>query len=178
MALPIQLNATHQLLYRPMKLEDIPRVHEIDILSFSLPWPEKSYHFELTENPSTLAIVAEISPKNSEPVIIGMSIVWIIITEAHIATIAIHPDFRGCKYGKSLLAETLRQSIQRGALMATLEVRETNLIAQELYRSFGFITMNCRTNFYRDNNEDALVMTIEPLGMQYLGWLNKLGKLD
>jgi ribosomal-protein-alanine N-acetyltransferase len=178
MALPIQLNETHKLSYRPMKLEDIPRVHEIDILSFSLPWPEKSYHFELTENPSTLAVVAEISPNNSAPVIIGMSIVWIIITEAHIATIAIHPAFRGNKYGKSLLAETLRQSIQRGALMATLEVRETNLIAQELYRSFGFTTMNRRPNYYRDNNEDALVMTIEPLGMLYLGWLNKLGKLD
>lgn len=178
MAFPIQLNEIHKLLYRPMKLEDIPRVHEIDILSFSSPWPEKSYHFELTENPSTLAIVAEISPKNSESVIIGMSIVWIIINEAHIATIAIHPDFRGYKYGKSLLAETLRQSIQRGALIATLEVRATNLIAQELYRSFGFITMNRRPNYYHDNNEDALVMTIEPLGMLYLGWLNKLGKLD
>ncbi len=42
-----------------MKLEDIPQVHEIDVLSFALPWPEKSYLFELTENPTTLALVAE-----------------------------------------------------------------------------------------------------------------------
>ncbi len=77
--------------------------------------------------------------------------------------------------GKKLFAETLRQSIQRGALMATLEVRENNLTAQELYRSFGFTTISRRPHYYRDNNEDVLLMTVEPMGLQYLAWLNKLG---
>ncbi len=67
------LEVNYMLKYRPMNLEDIPRVHEIDIRSFSLPWPEKSYHFELTENPSTLALVAELIPDDGEPVTIGMS---------------------------------------------------------------------------------------------------------
>ena len=48
--------------FRQMRLEDIPRVHEIDVISFSLPWPEKSYQFELTKNPTTLAIVVELAP--------------------------------------------------------------------------------------------------------------------
>jgi [ribosomal protein S18]-alanine N-acetyltransferase len=164
----------HEPKYRPMNLEDIPRVHEIDSLSFSLPWPEKSYHFELTENPSTLALVVEIVPKDCDPVIIGMSVVWIIADEAHIATIAIHPEFRGFGYGKNLLTETLRQSIQRGAHLATLEVRESNQTAQQLYRSFGFIIIGQRSHYYRDNNEDALIMTVEPMGLQYLNWLNRL----
>jgi len=160
--------------YRPMSLEDIPRVREIDSLSFSLPWPEKSYHFELTENPSTLALVVEIVPKDCDPVIIGMSVVWIINDEAHIATIAIHPEFRCFGYGKNLLTETLRQSIQRGAHLATLEVRESNQTAQQLYRSFGFIIIGQRSRYYRDNNEDALIMTVEPMGLPYLNWLNRL----
>jgi ribosomal-protein-alanine N-acetyltransferase len=157
-----------------MNMEDIPRVREIDLLSFSLPWPEKSYHFELTENPSTLALVVEIVPEVGDPVIIGMSVVWIIIDEAHIATIAIHPEFRGFGYGKSLLAETLRQSIQRGAHLATLEVRVSNLIAQQLYRSFGFNSTGRRLHYYHDNDEDALIMTVEPIGLKYLVWLNDL----
>ena len=95
-----------------------------------------------------------------------MSIVWIISDEAHIATIAIHPEFRGLGYGKRLLAETLRQSIMRGVILATLEVREGNLNALNLYRSFGFIVVGQRPQYYRDNNENALVMTVEPLGMQ------------
>jgi ribosomal-protein-alanine N-acetyltransferase len=132
-----------------------------------MPWPEKSYHFELTQNPSTLALVVEIVPKDCKSVVIGMSVVWIIIDEAHIATIAIHPDFRGLGYGKKLLTQTLREAIQRGACMATLEVRASNFTAQQLYRSFGFITVGQRPHYYHDNDEDAITMTIDQLGMQF-----------
>jgi len=172
--LPTSPFEIHELRYRPMELEDIPCVHEIDMLSFSLPWPEKSFRFELTENPSTLALLVEIVPKDSIPIVIGMSIVWIIDDEAHIATIAIHPGYRGNGYGKSLLAETLRQSIQRGAYLATLEVRESNLIAQQMYHVFGFSVDGKRSHYYHDNNEDAIIMTVNQLGSQYLAGLDKV----
>jgi len=158
-----------------MKLADIPQVHEIDVLSFALPWPEKSYLFELIENPTTLALVAEIIPSDAKPRVIGMAVVWIVVDEAHIATIAIHPEFQGFGYGKLLLAEALRQSIQRGAILATLEVRENNLLAQQMYTKFGFAIVGRRFHYYKDNNEDAVLMTIDKLGSQYLAWLNKLG---
>ncbi|HEX9090646.1 MAG TPA: ribosomal protein S18-alanine N-acetyltransferase, partial [Anaerolineales bacterium] len=161
---------------RLMKLEDVGRVHEIDVLSFSLPWPEKSFRFELTENPSTLAMVAEIQPESASALLIGTSVVWIILDEAHIATIAIHPDFRGRGYGKRLLAETLRRSILRGARLATLEVRASNLVAQQMYREFGFTIVGRRLHYYRDNDEDAILMTVDNLGSRYLARLNELGK--
>jgi ribosomal-protein-alanine N-acetyltransferase len=151
-----------------MKLEDIPRVHEIDLLSFSLPWPEKSFRFELTENPSSLALVNELIPIDSTPIVIGMSVVWIVVDEAHIATIAIHPDFRGRGFGKKLLSETLRESIQRGARLATLEVRAGNQPAQQMYREFGFTIVGRRLHYYHDNNEDAVLMTVDKLSPQYL----------
>ncbi|OGO61400.1 MAG: ribosomal-protein-alanine N-acetyltransferase [Chloroflexi bacterium RBG_19FT_COMBO_47_9] len=157
-----------------MILEDIPRVHEIDQLSFSLPWPEKSFRFELTENPTTIALVVEIVPINSDALVIGMSVVWLIVDEAHIATIAVHPDYRGHGYGRSLLAESLRQSIQRGAQLATLEVRVGNLTALQLYRAFGFTIVGQRLQYYRDNNEDATIMTVKNLGVGYLAWLNEV----
>jgi ribosomal-protein-alanine N-acetyltransferase len=155
-----------------MILEDIPRVHEIDQLSFSLPWPEKSFRFELTENPTTLALVAEIVPINSDALVIGISVVWLIVDEAHVATIAVHPDYRGHGFGKYLLTESLRQSIHRGAKMATLEVRVGNLAARQLYREFGFTIVGLRPQYYRDNNEDAIIMTVENLESGYLDWLN------
>lgn len=158
-----------------MKLEDIALVHEIDVLSFTLPWPEKSFRFELTENPSTLALVAEVVSADTNTLVIGMSIVWLVIDEAHIATIAIHPEFRGFGYGKKLLAETLRQSIQRGAIMATLEVRENNLLAQQMYTKFGFMIVGRRSRYYKDNNEDAILMTRYKMGSDYLAWLDKIG---
>jgi len=164
------------LKFRLMKLEDVGRVHEIDVLSFSLPWPEKSFRFELTENPSTLALVAEIQPESASALLIGTSVVWIILDEAHIATIAIHPDYRGRGYGKRLLAETLRRSIQRGAQLATLEVRASNLVAQQMYREFGFTIVGRRLHYYRDNDEDAILMTADNLGSRYLARLDELGK--
>jgi ribosomal-protein-alanine N-acetyltransferase len=162
-----------KLRFRPMNLEDVPRVHEIDIRSFSLPWPEKSFVFELTENPSSLSLVVEVVAEDAPLVVIGMSVVWIIVDEAHIATIAIDPEFRGFSYGRSLLSETLRQSIHSGVRTATLEVRESNYIAQQLYRSFGFIIVGQRAHYYRDNNEAAIMMTVESLGVEYLAWLNR-----
>ncbi len=166
---------TQRLQFRPMKLEDVPRVHEIDLLSFSLPWPEKSYVFELTENTTTLAIVAEIQLHEAAPLVIGMAVVWIVIDEGHIATIAIHPDFRGQGHGKRLLAETLRKAIRRGISLATLEVREHNLPAQQLYLKFGFRVVGRRAHYYKDNNEDAVLMTVDKLGKQYLDQLSKWG---
>lgn len=151
-------------------------MHEIDVLSFSLPWPEKSFKYELTENPSTLAMVAEIFPEGTEPIVMGMAVVWIIVDEAHIATIAIHPNYRGRGYGKRLLAETLRRSIQRGASLATLEVRASNQVAQQMYLEFGFSIVGRRTHYYRDNDEDAIIMTIQHLESEYLTRLITLGK--
>ncbi len=158
-----------------MTLEDIPRVHAIDVISFSLPWSEKSYHYELTQNTSALALVAELSDDNDAASLIGLSIVWIIVDEAHIATIAIHPDYRGHGYGKRLLAETMRRSIQRGAAMATLEVREGNGLAQQMYHQFGFTIVGRRYQYYKDNNEDAILMTLKKMGQEYLDWLEKAG---
>ncbi len=158
-----------------MKLEDVPRVHEIDVSSFSLPWPEKSYLFELTENPTTLALVAEITSSTSRPLIIGMVVVWVVMDEAHIATIAIHPEYRNYGYGKRLLADTMRRIIQRGVVLATLEVRKNNLLAQRMYLKFGFKMVGKRPHYYKDNNEDAVIMTVDNLGVQYLERFSEIG---
>jgi ribosomal-protein-alanine N-acetyltransferase len=169
-----QASQAQSLRFRRMKPEDVPRVHEIDLLSFSMPWPEKSYLFELMENPTTLALVAELISPGGGLVIVGMVVVWIVVDEAHIATIAIHPDFRGQGFGKRLLGETLRQSMQRGVNTVTLEVRENNLLAQQMYVKFGFKIVGRRPHYYKDNNEDAILMTVDKLGSQYLERLNKL----
>jgi ribosomal-protein-alanine N-acetyltransferase len=155
-----------------MTLADIPVVHAIDMLSFSMPWPESSYRFELTENTSTLALVAELVAQDGSTKLIGMSVTWIVVDEAHIATIAIHPDYRGYGYGKQLLGETLRWSIRSGTDSAALEVRQGNLVAQQMYREFGFEIVGHRSKYYKDNNEDAFLMSLPKMGPEYLAWLD------
>jgi ribosomal-protein-alanine N-acetyltransferase len=141
-----------------MSLEDVPAVHEIDTLSFNLPWPERSFRFELTENPVSRNWVAEVDGR-----IAAMLVLWFIIDEAHIATIATHPDFRRQGIGEMILLHALREVAAEGAQRAFLEVRLGNLAAQAMYKKYGFIVDGLRPKYYRDNNEDAILMSLTGL---------------
>ncbi len=154
-----------------MHLEDVPRVVQIDQLSFSMPWPEKSYRFELTQNPGSRSWVAECA----DPLqVVGMIVLWLIIDEAHIATIAVHPDYRRQGIAASLLATALQSALQSQMAQATLEVRAGNLAAQALYQNFGFKVAGVRPRYYRDNNEDAWIMTLSPLTADAIQYLEAL----
>jgi ribosomal-protein-alanine N-acetyltransferase len=152
---------------RPMRVDDLPQVQAVDEISFSTPWPKNAYRFELLENLNGYCWVAEAGNR-----IVGLMVCWLIIDEMHIATIAVHPDCRGQGIGKQLVMTGLKALIEHGALSATLEVRAGNFAAQNLYRHFGFEQVGLRKRYYQDNGEDALLMTAEPLGAEYLAWLN------
>jgi [ribosomal protein S18]-alanine N-acetyltransferase len=141
---------------RRMRLEDVPAVHEIDLLSFSLPWPERSFRFELTENPVSRGWVVEVDGK-----IAAMLVLWFIVDEAHIATIAVHPDYRRRGIGEQILLHALKSVQEEGARRAFLEVRAGNAAAQAMYKKYGFEVAGVRPGYYRDNNEDALLMNLE-----------------
>ncbi len=143
---------------RRMTLDDLAQVVAIDKVSFSLPWPERSFRFEITENPASRAWVAEEDGK-----IVGAIVAWLLVDEAHIATIATHPDFRRQGIASKLLIRTLQSMMNEGALTSVLEVRESNSAAQEMYRKFGFEESGRRPRYYRDNNEDAILMTLYKL---------------
>ena len=145
-------------LIRRMRLEDIPAVHEIDVQSFSLPWSERSYQFEINENPVARTWVAEKDGR-----IAAMLVLWLIVDEAHVATIATHPDYRRQGIGERILIATLNSARDEGARRAFLEVREGNLAARAMYQKYGFKVTGRRPKYYKDNNEDALLMTLEKL---------------
>jgi len=143
-------------LIRRMTLVDVPAVHAIDLLSFSLPWPERSFRFEITDNQVSRGWVAEV-----EGVIAAMLVLWFIVDEAHIATIAVHPDFRRQGIGEQILLHALRTARAEGANRAFLEVRAGNAAAQAMYKKYGFEVVGVRPGYYKDNNEDALLMNLE-----------------
>lgn len=139
-----------------MTADDLEQVSALDRASFSLPWPPRSFAFEVKENPAARCWVAE-----SEGKIIGMVVAWFIVDEIHIATIATHPDFRRQKVGETLLAHTLRLAKEEGALTSFLEVRESNEAALRLYRKFGYEETGRREKYYADNGETAILMTLK-----------------
>ena len=95
--------------------------------------------------------------------IIAFAGLWLMIDESHITTIAVHPDYRGRGIGELMLNSLIRISGDIGARMVTLEVRVSNLVAQNLYRKYGFREAGLRRRYYSDNHEDALIMWTEEL---------------
>lgn len=157
---------------RPMTLEDIEQVHQIDVLSFSLPWPERSFRFELSENRSSRLWVAEVSDAAGNRRISAAMVIWVIEDEGHIGTFAVHPDFRRQGMGQKLLAKGLAECWSEGVRKVFLEVRRGNISAQQLYRKFGFVDQGIRPRYYRDTGEDALLMVLDPLDFnKFAQWL-------
>lgn len=146
------------MIIRRMTLDDIPQVVAIDQVSFSLPWPERSFRFEVTDNPASRGWVAEIDGR-----VAGMIIAWLLVDEAHIATVATHPDHRRQGIASRLLIHALQSLKDEGAVHSVLEVRESNTAAQEMYRKFGFVESGRRQRYYRDNEENAILMTLSRL---------------
>lgn len=149
---------------RKMTERDVPAVAKIDQISFSLPWPEHSFHYEVSENRVARCFVAETKDRR----IAAMIVSWIIVDEMHIATIATHPDFRRQGIGARILTQALLDGQASGARLAFLEVRASNETAQAMYRRFGFRTTGKRPRYYRDNGEDAILMTLEPLEIKWM----------
>jgi len=170
MSVSLQFNGG-VILIRPMQADDLEQVQAIDKISFSMPWPESAYRYELFENQSSLLWVAEMQEAAGSRRVAGMVVVWLVVDEAHIATIAVHPDYRGRGIAQELLCAALIESIERGMTSATLEVRAHNLAAQRLYRRFRFEETGVRPRYYRDNFEDALIMTASQLDENTVKWL-------
>lgn len=167
---------------RPMRHADLEQVWHIDSLSFTLPWPKKSFAFELDHNPCSRSWIAETILDSGESQVIGVIVLWLVEDEGHIGTIAVHPDFRRRGIASMLLTHTL-ESIQReGADSVYLEVRRNNIAAQVLYKKFGFHLADIRAKYYADNGEDALVLKLDEIQSKVIknlgGSVNKKSNQD
>lgn len=151
-----------------MENKDLPRVIEIDRGSFSLPWPERSFLFELEKNEVSRCWVAEFTAGDAALLVVGMIVVWLIADEVHVATLAVDPDYRRYGIAQRLLAHTLIDAYHSGASSSYLEVRRGNQAAIEMYRRFGYQEAGVRRNYYKDNGEDALLMDLVPLDLESL----------
>ncbi|MGA7192542.1 MAG: ribosomal protein S18-alanine N-acetyltransferase [Anaerolineales bacterium] len=147
------------VLIRKMTVEDVPVAAQLDRMSFTLPWPEHAFYYEVKNNFAARCFVAETEDRK----VIGMVISWVILDELHIATIAVHPDFRRQGIGELILTKALQDGREAGTQHALLEVRAGNDAAQSLYRKFGFKAVGKRAKYYKDNGEDAILMNLDDL---------------
>ncbi len=150
---PIDIDAIQ---FRSMRMEDIPAICAIEQEAFPTPWSYEAFRNELIHNFYAHYLVMQWKDE-----VIGYGGMWTVMDEAHVTNIAIRKDFRGKKLGNRLMAEIQETARLLGAKKMMLEVRPSNIVAQQLYKKFGFRTCGVRKGYYTDNNEDALIMVAD-----------------
>jgi tRNA threonylcarbamoyl adenosine modification protein YeaZ/ribosomal-protein-alanine acetyltransferase len=138
---------------RAMDGDDLPRVLEIERAVFSDPWSETFFR-SLLARPDTHARVAEREGK-----LAGYALTVLQPPVAELENLATAPELRRHGIARALLDDALAAGAARGASELTLEVRVSNDAAQALYRGYGFRLAGLRPGYYRQPEEDALLMT-------------------
>ncbi len=140
-----------------MRPSDVADVTALERRCYTLPWSPNAYVTEIG-NPSAHYVIAR---RNDTHEVIGYGGIWVVMDEVHITTLAVDPIMRGRKIGERLLIELMFEGVKRGALRATLEVRQNNHIAHNLYLKFEFHDVAIRRSYYSDNGENAIIMWAE-----------------
>lgn len=143
---------------RRMTLADVDRVYEIELASFHTPWTRQDFENEMTVNKCARYTVAE-----EDGMVIAYAGAWCALEEGHITNIAVDPAFRGRGAGKAVTRALMQYCANLGVQYLTLEVRRSNTVAQNLYKSLNFIELGVRKRYYEDNQEDAFLYVCQDL---------------
>ena len=135
---------------------DVDQVHEIECASFHTPWSRESFLND-ARNPAARYVLLKENGK-----VQAYAGVWFVLDEAHITNIAVRPEARGRGLGEQVTRALLQLCADSGMSFATLEVRRSNLAAQNLYHKVGFVDVGYRKRYY-ETTEDALIMVNEHL---------------
>ena len=135
-----------------MKVTDLAEVLVIEQVSFATPWTREMYLKELS-NRSSRPFVYRLDGN-----IVGYMCFWLVLDEAHLMTIAVHPDRRGEGIGKVIMEHLEEVCLKEGLKKILLEVGRRNNIARALYRQRGFTAVGFRKNYYAGIKDDALLM--------------------
>lgn len=149
--------AIDKIYVNPMQKDDIPKISEIEQLAYGLHhWSSDSFYSEINNK-----IAHYYTATDSKGEIVGYAGCWHIVDEAHITTIAVHPDYKRQHVADNLIVNLIQNCYNDFIKYITLEVRVSNLPAINLYRKYGFKSLGTRKGYYQDNNEDALIMWTE-----------------
>ena len=116
-------------------------------------WSKDSFYNELSNK-----LASYFSIKDEKKNILAYIGFWQIIEEAHVTNLAVDPDYRRNGFASILLLKTIEECYKNMVKFITLEVRESNTAAINLYEKFLFSSVGVRKNYYQDNGENALIM--------------------
>ena len=138
----------------PEKLTDktLDGVAELEKLCFSQPWSRNSLEL-LTKDGIGVGMVCSRDGK-----VCAYGGMMVAVDEGQITNIATHPDYRRQGFGRAIVESLIKYAKMNGLDSISLEVRESNRAAIDLYTSLGFKVEGKRKDFYTKPTENALIM--------------------
>ncbi|MCX5770270.1 MAG: ribosomal protein S18-alanine N-acetyltransferase [Candidatus Hydrogenedentes bacterium] len=141
-----------ELRFRKIEPRDLDDVLEIEQEAFPEPWTRGMFCQEISSAMSHFFVALV------DDVLVGYVGFWQVADEAHITSVTVRKEYRGRGYGRALTNFIVQAAAREGLTRATLEVRVTNTVAQNLYKSLGFEKTGIRKSYYKKTNEDAIIM--------------------
>ena len=148
--LPEEIN----FLVRWMKAGDVSEVYNIEQETFPSPWTRESFLYRLNERDYNVSLVGLVGRK-----LVAYAISYIVCDELHFSNLAVKMNYRRHKIGEILLSTSMQHSEEKNCRWVHLEVRRNNKSAIQLYQKFGFKIVGVRKDYYKEENEDALLMS-------------------
>ena len=145
----------------PMQIEDLDAVLAIEYQSFTTPWSRDLFVTELDNTRIARLFVARLEDHPQD--VVGYIGYRVVIDEMHIVIVAVHPAWRRRGIARYMLCEAIERARQAACKKATLEVRVSNVGAQQLYYRLGFAPLGTRPGYYMRPTEDALILWRDPL---------------
>lgn len=179
-----------QIVIREMTADDLREVHRIERAAYQDAWPARAFQEELRNGFAQYLVAVERDEADGPGAetergrgwraafgrlfsagrrerLLGFAGAWFMVDQLHIVTVAVNPPAQGRGIGHRLLLACYDLATEAELGSIVLEVRESNARAQQLYEHFGFRTSGRQVGYYKDNNEDALVMETPRIDAAY-----------
>ena len=138
--------------FEKVKLEDIDEMLKIEKKSFHSHWSRQTFVDEFSSDNGHYVAIKDGGK------ILGYSGFRHVLDEGHITTLAVSPKFRKKGIGTKLIMQLITDAKAKGLIKLYLEVRQSNVAAQKIYKKLGFKILDRRREYYQHPSEDALVM--------------------
>ena len=168
----IEGDELQELVIVPMRRAHIRKIMPIEQQIYPRPWTAQVFVEELEQVRAGRRhyLVGTIGEE-----LVGYGGLLYIDSDAHVTNVAVHPMWRSRGIATELLLDLAWEANRRGCEAMTLEVRHTNIAAQQLYRRFGFVPAGVRKKYY-ENRDDAIVMWCA--GVQQPEFVELLRKIE
>ncbi len=139
--------------FEPMTEARLDAVVEIERRAYDHPWTRGNFSDSLRSGYQAQLLCAG-------DTLLGYFVAMRGVDEVHLLNITVDPKYQGQGWGRVMLDALALWSRSQGAQWLWLEVRTSNLRAQQVYLRYGFRRVGERRNYYpaQGGREDAIVM--------------------